>query len=139
MFVFDTSAYINGRRDHFFPKTFPSVWKLVSESVNDGRIICPRAVYREVTVEDDDVASWIQAFAGLVVEPSPEVQHAVGPIQARLPNPGTRDGADPFVIAEAQVRELIVVTYEGRSFSGVATRALAPQHARALPALRGRL
>jgi Domain of unknown function (DUF4411) len=39
-----------------------------------------------------------------------------------LPNPGVRDGADPFVIAEARVRSFVVVTYEGRSFSGVPTK-----------------
>ena len=33
-----------------------------------------------------------------------------------------RDGADPFVIAEARHRGLTVVTYEGRSFSGIPTR-----------------
>ncbi len=32
------------------------------------------------------------------------------------------DGADPFLIAEARHRGLTVVTYEGRSFSGIPTR-----------------
>jgi hypothetical protein len=43
-------------------------------------------------------------------------------IYTMFPGAGRRDGADPFVIAEAQVRTFTVVTYEGRSFSGVPTK-----------------
>jgi hypothetical protein len=57
-----------------------------------------------------------------VVEPSAEVQRDSGEILAMLPNPGQRHGADPFVIAEARARGFTVVTYEGRSFTGVPTR-----------------
>lgn len=56
------------------------------------------------------------------MEPSSDVQREAGVIQGMLPNPGVRDGADPFVVAEARVRGLVVVTYEGRSFSGVPTK-----------------
>ena len=51
------------------------------------------------------------------------MQAAVGPIQAYLPNPGVRDVADPFVIAEAQVRGFSVVTYEGtNTITGARTK-----------------
>jgi hypothetical protein len=120
--VFDTSAFLNGRRDHYPVATFPSVWELVGDALEDGRIIAPREVYRELTAKDDETAKWATERAGAFVEPSPEVQKAAGVILAMLPNPGVRDGADPFVIAEAQMRSFTVVTYEGRSFSGVPTR-----------------
>ena len=42
-------------------------------------------------------------------------------MQAFLPKPGIRDKADPWVIAEARVRGLMVVTYEGRTFGGTQT------------------
>src|SRR6266567_6311910 len=45
----------------------------------------------------------------------------VSAIYATFPNPGIRDAADPWVIAEAKIRGLAVVTYEGRTFSGVPT------------------
>jgi hypothetical protein len=44
MLVFDTSAYLNGWRDHYPPKTFPSVWKLIEDAMVDQRIIAPREV-----------------------------------------------------------------------------------------------
>ncbi len=122
MLVFDTSAYLNGRRDHYPPATFPSVWEVVSDGMADGRIVAAREVYRELTTKDDDIAGWAKERAEVFVEPSEDVQRAAGAVYALFPNPGRRDGADPFVIAEAQVRGFTVVTYEGRSFSGVPTR-----------------
>ena len=122
MLVFDTSAYVNGRRDHYPADTFPTVWKLIGEAMGDGRIIAPREVLNELKAKDDDTNKWAKGFPGGFVEPSAEVQREAGSIMALLPNPGVRDGADPFVVAEAKVRGLTVVTYEGRSFSGVATK-----------------
>lgn len=119
MLVFDTSAFINGQRDHLPLETFPSVWDLVAECMEDGRIIAPREVYRELTAKDDDVKNWATGIK--FTEPGREVQQAVGPIYAEFNRPGRRDSADPFVIAEARVRGFTVVTYEGRTFSGVPT------------------
>jgi hypothetical protein len=122
MLVFDTSAYLNGWRDHYPPKTFPSVWKLIEDAMVGQRIIAPREVLNELKRKDDEVASWAKTRAELFVEPSGQVQSEAGIILAMLPNPGIRDGADPFVVAEAKVRRMTVVTYEGRSFSGVPTK-----------------
>src|SRR5665647_184787 len=110
MFVLDTSAYINGRKDHYPPKTFPSVWELIATAMRDGRIFCPREVYRELTNEDE-AAEWVrtQDLSGLFVDPNAEVQRLVGEIYSMFPAPGRRDGADPFIIAEAKARGFTVV------------------------------
>jgi hypothetical protein len=117
MLVLDTSAFLNGRRDHYPPATFPSVWELIADAMGDGRILPPR----ELTAKDDEIAEWTKELAGLFVDPEPEVQRAAGVIYGLFPGAGRRDGADPFVLAEAQVRGFTVVTYEGRTFSGVPT------------------
>lgn len=122
MLVFDTSAYINGQRDHLPPATFPSVWKLIGEAIEDQRIVLPREVYRELTAQDDDLAEWIRNHLGAVAEPSQEVQQLAGELMAQFEQPGVRNAADPFILAEARVRSFTVTTYEGRSFSGVPTR-----------------
>jgi hypothetical protein len=49
MLVCDTSAYLNGWRDHYPPSTFPSVWALIAEAIAQARIVLPREVYRELT------------------------------------------------------------------------------------------
>jgi hypothetical protein len=122
MFVFDTSAYLNGWHDHLPPKTFGSVWTFISDEMAKGRIIAPREVLTELLRKDDDVATWARDRRSSFVEPTEEVQRRAGEIYNEFPNPGIRDGADPFVIAEAEARGFTVVTYEGRSFNGVPTR-----------------
>lgn len=122
MLVGDTSMYINGRRDHLPPDTFPSVWSLIEAAIADGRIIVPREVYRELRAQDDEVAAWIHELEQSVVEPSQEVQRRAGEFLAEFPSPGVRNQADPFILAEAEIRSFTVVTYEGRTFSGVPTR-----------------
>jgi hypothetical protein len=122
MLVFDTSAFVNGRRDHYPVETFPSVWEFVAEAMEDGRIVTPREVLNELKAKDDETCRWAKERPDCFVEPSAEVQRQAGEILAMLPNPGVRDGADPFVVAEARVRSFVVVTYEGRSFSGVPTK-----------------
>lgn len=124
MLVLDTSAYINGRQDHYPPATFPSVWELIGQAMADGRIVAPREVYREITAsvhKTDDTALWAKERAAAFLDPTEGVQRAAGVVYSMFPGPGRRDGADPFVIAEAQERGFTVVTYEGRSFSGVPT------------------
>lgn len=123
MLVLDPSAYLNGRRDHYPPETFPSLWRLIEEAMTDGRIIAPREVYRELTAKDDDLAEWTKERATIFIDPSEDVQRAAGVIYGMFPfGAGRRDSADPFVVAEAQVRGFTVVTYEGRTFSGVPTK-----------------
>lgn len=122
MLVFDTSAFLNGWHDHLPPATFPTVWDVVGEAMREAQIITPREVYREITKLDDDVSKWVKERSAHVTEPIAEVQRRAGEIAAMFPQPGVRNRADPFVVAEAQVRGLTVVTYEGRSFSGLPTR-----------------
>ena len=122
MLVFDTSAYINGRRHHLPIETFPSVWWLVSDAMEDGRVIGPRKVLAELSARDDDIYAWAREREGAFLEPTEEVQGEAGFIAAQLPESHTRGEADPWVIAEAKVRSMTVVTYEGQTFAGVPTR-----------------
>lgn len=122
MFVFDTSAYINGWRDHYPPATFPSVWSLIDAAFDDLRVISPREVYNELTRKDDDVCAWAKDRMAGFIEATAAVTREAGAIQASFSSPGTRDGADSWVIAEARVRGYTVVTYEGRTFGGARTK-----------------
>jgi hypothetical protein len=109
-------------RSHYPPATFPSVWRLIESALADGRAISPREVFVELMRKDDEVAAWAKQRGVGFVEPTEPVQRESGVIYAAFPNPGIRDAADPWVIAEAKTRGLAVVTYEGRTFSGVPTR-----------------
>jgi hypothetical protein len=118
VFVFDTSAFLNGARHHYFFDTMPGVWALVEETIDDGRVIVPREVYRELFDQDDDITALVKRHEAMVVEPSEGVQRRAGEFQQMFPKPGLRDGADPFIMAEAEDRAVAVVTYEGITFAG---------------------
>ena len=122
LFVFDTSAYINGWRDHYPQPTFPGVWRFIEESIGSGHIISPREVFNEIKEKDDDIYKWARKRVESFVDPIPEVQGMVDGIYSSFRNPTVRNKADPWVIAEAKARLLTVVTYEGRTFSGVPTK-----------------
>jgi hypothetical protein len=137
VFVFDSSAYINGWRHHYPRATFPSVWALIEDAFDDGRVLSPREVYNELTRKDDDVAAWAKQRIDGFVEPTEDVMRAAGAIfEHELPDTG-RDAADPWVIAEARIRGLTVVTYEGTTFSGVPTSE--SRWARSMPGICRRL
>jgi len=69
------------------------------------------------------------------LDPSTDVQARAGKFQLEFPKPGLRDKADPFIMAEAEVRGFTVVTYEGITFSGAPARGAEKK----LPAICARL
>ena len=85
-------------------------------------MISSREVYNELVKKDDGVALWVKQRRDRFIDPSTDVQPHVGVIYASFPNPGMRNDADPWVIAEAKVKCLTFVTYEGRTFAGVPTK-----------------
>lgn len=122
MFVFDTSAFVNGSHHHYFLDTMRPVWTLVEVAIEDGRVVVPSEVYREILRQDDEVSELVKQHKQAVVDPTQAVQARVGTFQEEFPKPGLRDRADPFVMAEAELRGYTVVTYEGITFSGSPAR-----------------
>lgn len=118
MFVFDTSAFINGSRHHYYLDTMAGVWTLVEASIDDGRVVVPREVYRELLVQDDEMTALVRRHEVAIAEPTERVQRRAGELQEMFPKPGLRDLADPFIMAEAEARDFTVVTYEGITFAG---------------------
>jgi hypothetical protein len=118
VFVFDTSAFINGSRHHYFLDTMAGVWALVEAAIDDGRVVVPREVYRELLAQDDEITTLVRRHEHVIAEPTEGVQRRAGVFQQMFPKPGLRDLADPFVMAEAEARGFAVVTYEGITFAG---------------------
>lgn len=90
--------------------------------MESGHIISPREVYNEIKQKDDDIFEWARQRVECFVDPISEVQSMVDGIYSSFRNPAVRNRADPWGIAEAKAKELTVVTYEGRTFSGVPTK-----------------
>ena len=80
MFVFDTSAFINGWNDHYPPPTFMRVWEYLETQMDQGIVIAPRAVLVEIERRTDALTKW--AKPQTFTDPSPEVQRRVGELQS---------------------------------------------------------
>jgi hypothetical protein len=134
VFVFDTSAYSNGWRDHYPPETFGGVWRLIREGAHDGRI---REVFRELTVQDDDVCGWAkEELAPSIVEPDEAVQREAGAILVLFPNPGHRNGADPLRSRGGETPAFHSGDLRRANLCGPAHTAVVALHAIDLPASR---
>jgi Domain of unknown function (DUF4411) len=116
-YVLDTSALVGGWTRHYPPDLFPRLWDQLDQLCEEGRVVIPEEVLRELEAKDDGLFAWVKARENRAVLPtSVEVLTAVREILAATPfltktGPG-RDRADPFVIAVAQEMSLPVVTEE---------------------------
>jgi hypothetical protein len=130
-FAFDSSAFINGARHHYYLDTMRAVWDLVETAIDDGRVVVIRAVYREVLEQDDDISKLVARHVDAIAEPTEQVQRRAGEFERFFSGSKLRDGADPWVMAEAEAREAVVVTLRGhhlRGGTGKGRRQQAPRH-----------
>ena len=74
-YSFDTSAFINGRRDLFRPNTFGALWDAIDSMIENGIVRAVDEVKIEVAKKDDEVAKWVRDRRGLFVS----LDHDSGP------------------------------------------------------------
>jgi len=116
-FSFDTSAFINGRRDLFRPKTFGPLWDMIATLIEARQILAVDEVKREIRRKDDDVAKWVLSQQRLFVPLAHDIQKATKEVLAACPRliaqqGANRNSADPFVVGLALARGGTVVTQE---------------------------
>ena len=118
-YSFDSSSFINGRRDLLPPTILPTLWDRISDEIAAGSVRAIDAVSDEVRARDDEVAAWIRGQTHLFEPLSIDVQQSVRLVMREHPklvNIGSgRSGADPFVIALAHARGATVVSEETAS------------------------
>lgn len=116
LYSFDTSAFLNGRRDLLPPATFRTVWRNIEEAIAAGEVRAVEVVRDELSRRDDEVSQWAGQQPNLYLPLGPDVQSATRDVLAVHPRlmgrGGGRNAADPFVIALARVRAGVVVTEE---------------------------
>jgi len=113
----DTSALLDGWRRYYAPDVFPAVWKKFDELIEDNILFASEEVLSELKRKDDDVYRWALDRSGMFVPTADEeIQRAVSDIllshEKLIDERKNRSGADPWVIAVAQVRECAVLTGE---------------------------
>ena len=120
-YCFDTSSFIHAAVRAYPFKNVPSFWVKLNELIDEGRLVCPRAVIKEIEQKDDDLHAWIRRCSpNMTVEHDAEIQGVVAeimgdPEMSKLVDvEKDRSTADPFVIGLARTRGLILVTQEDR-------------------------
>lgn len=121
-YSFDTSAFINGRRDIFRPPLFEPIWDEVGNMIARGQVLAVDEVRRELKRKDDQVVAWARTKRGLFVPLDHDIQEATREVLRQCPrliaqHGANRNSADPFVVGLALARGGAVVTQEtpGRS------------------------
>jgi hypothetical protein len=114
---FDTSALIEPWVRRYPPDIFGPVWTKLSELAEAGIIGAPLDVLLEIEKQKDDLHIWAEERSeGLFAEPDRQVMEVYTDIINAHPGflkvNSTKSGADPFVVALAEVRGVPVVTYE---------------------------
>ncbi len=115
-YCFDTSVLIECWSRSYPLDVFPGLWVKLDELIARQEVLCPDEVRVELERQDDDLAKWISTRPQLFVPLDDAIQRATSEVLARHPllmkATKNRNGADPFVIATAQVKSLTVVTEE---------------------------
>lgn len=113
---FDTSALIEPWVRRYPPDIFKPVWDTLEKLAVAGVIASPVDVRLELEQQKDDLFAWAKGLNGFFVDSDKALlQRASDIINGHpgliKPN-STKSGADPFVIAMAEVYGVPVVTYE---------------------------
>lgn len=115
----DTSALLNSWRRFYPPDVFTSLWDRIDELIAKGILVASEEVLVELGKKDDEVYRWARQRLQMFVPIDGQQQQLVRNILAIYPTlvdtRRNRSGADPFVIALAQLEGRTVVTYESPS------------------------
>lgn len=117
-YCFDTSALFDAGIRWYPPDSFPSFWQALDNLIAAGRLCIPTAVAEEATHKTHVVAArvkeWRKKYPGAFLDVTPDVQSELIEVTGKFPGwtAKGRNKADPFVVATAKAKNLVVVTGE---------------------------
>jgi len=112
----DTSAILHAWLRAYPPEVFVGVWELIDELIDQRVLIATEEVRVELERKHDDLYEWARLRDDMFVPIDLRIQEAVQQLlrsySRLLDTRKNRSGADPFVIALAQIEGCTVVTNE---------------------------
>ena len=116
-YCIDTSSLIAAWIERYPPEHFGSFWTSVDDLITEGRLISSTEVEEEIVRQDDGLKAWCDDHPELFLAIDHDQQVGVTKILKKYPQLTkafpTRNRADPWVIALAQLKDATVITEEG--------------------------
>lgn len=119
VYSFDTSALIDGIERYYPIANFPALWERMDGLISDLRLLVSEEAWNEAVFLDVALKAWCTEEGlnrEVCVAPTDAAIAAVaGAIVTQFPNwitQGKKNGADPFVIAVAEVKDCMVISGE---------------------------
>lgn len=117
----DTSSILEGWRRHYPLDIFPGLWSQLEVLISCGDLRSTEEVLHEIERKDDELFEWVNGRRSMFIEIDDAIQRSVQSLLAKykklLDTRKNRSGADPFVIALAEVNGCSVVSNELRTGS----------------------
>ncbi len=115
-YCFDTSSLIECWTRTYPRDVVPGLWEKLDAAISHTAVVAPEEVREELKKQDDGLSQWLAVRPYFFVPLDEAIQLATSAIlrdhSLLMKATKNRNGADPFVIATAQVRGLTVVTEE---------------------------
>jgi hypothetical protein len=120
-YVIDTSALID-LKNQYPESIFVGVWNRFNSMCEEGQIISPREVLREIKKGDDELVKWAEDYEEVFLEPTENEILILQKVMAYYPiniieKYSTRPWADPLVIASAKHYGLTIIQQEQGSLN----------------------
>ena len=115
-YVIDSSALFD-LKQNYSPGVFKGLWDKFNRLCHDEVIISVREVYNEIKRGSDWLIDWAEEHEKIFLKPTTVKEFKlIGELQVREPSwvdiYSDKPAADPFVIACAKIRNLIIVQHE---------------------------
>ena len=115
-YLLDTSIFINGWRKHYHPEVFPAYWSALDALIENRKVLSCEAVYDELQQQRDELADWAKERKRIFRSPTEDTLLELQGVMREFPNfaaqGGSRNAADPYLIAHARISKAVVVTDE---------------------------
>lgn len=117
IYCIDTSALIAAWYERYKPNRFPKLWEQLDQLIAEGRLVSSTLVLRECSKQrSEELHGWLKPREAMFITPDETVQgqvdHIVNTYTALVAAGKEKFQADPFVIAQAKVNGLTVITEE---------------------------
>ena len=116
-YVIDSSVIIDMK--HYYPEIFLSLWSKFNVLVESKEIISVKEAFNEITGRDDFLSKWAEENEELFETPGSDEYKIISEIMKKhkelVRNESILSGkpvADPFLIAKAYSKKLILLTNE---------------------------